>query len=308
MMSARLTAAMLILSAWFFAQAAWADCAVTGATPQGGEVVTCTGSDTDGYDGTGNRDTLTVAVGANVDRLAGGDTVNMNGGNDEVTVNGGSVNSDTDCFEGNDGADQLIMNSGTLTCDSDGIKGVGGADRIEFHGGSITVGADGLEGDAGDDVIIMTGGTITLQTGADSAIEADEDNDTVTLSGGTIDATNGANAVDAGSGNDVVEFSGDVTVVGVIDGDADTDTLRFSMQITQGDAVVINQQLAAANPASDSIMINGNTYTWINFESIDAAVGAPTRGPAIPVPVDGRWALLALLALLALVAARRLTA
>ena len=284
---------------------AYATCDATGETPEGGEVVVCTGSETMGYDDTAFRDTVDVPAGATVGNIVG-DTIEMTVGDDEVTINGGSVTSDADCIEGGDDADTIIINSGTMTCGSDGIRGQNGADRIEMHGGTITAtDGDGLEGDDGEDVIIMTGGSVVVMgIDASHGIEADDGNDTVTVSGGSISVSNAAfAAIDGGDEDDLVEIAGDVALVGTIDGGDDSDTLRFSMAIPGAQVAAVNAALESADPASGSITINGMDYIWVNFEAIEAAVSA---SEPLVVPTSPFWSLAALAGLLGLIGWRRL--
>ncbi|MCX7544333.1 hypothetical protein [Marinicella gelatinilytica] len=251
-------------------ETAQADCAVTGATGSGGEIVMCTGTDTDGYDGTLFIDDLTIPSGAVVSR-ASGDTINLSDGNDVVLISGGTVTSNSDPIETEDGDDYVTMTSGSLIGDSDGIRLNDGNDTIIITGGVITGnGDDGVEGDGGNDTIIISGAVIT---GSDAAIEAD-------------------------SGDDLVEIGDNTTINGMMDGGTDVDTLRFSMTVPPGDLASLQSALSAANPAADSIVINGENYQWVNFESIEDNL----RGAqATSVPSLQIWGLLMLMGLVLLV-------
>lgn len=297
---------LCFLSLATFPFSAYATCDVTGATVENGEVVVCTGIETNGYLGTDERDTVDVQLGATVG-LPSDKIIDMLLGNDEVTINGGTVTGLNDCVDGGEGDDVLVINSGICTStDGDGLRGAEDADRIEMHGGTMTVADDGLEGDDGNDVIIMTGGTLVV-TGTEEnnyGIGADQGEDTITVSGGsiTVPVTSGA-AIWAGDDDDQVELAGPVRLVGIVDGGDGTDTLRFSMRIPIAQVDAVNSALVAAAPASGSITINGLDYTWTNFESIEAAVGA---SPPASIPASPFWSLVVLSGLLGLSGLRRL--
>lgn len=252
-------------------QTAYADCAVTGATGSGGEIVMCTGADTDGYDGTINGDDLTIPAGATVSR-ASGDTVNLDDDDDVVLISGGSITSTVDAIEAGNGDDVITMTSGSVIGDSDGMRLGSGNDTLIITGGVVTgIDDQGIEGGSGNDYISISDAVIT----GDAAIKTD-------------------------SGDDVVEIGDNATINGIIDGGSDIDTLSFSIMVPTGDLAALQSALATANPASDSIVINGETYTWVEFETIEdnliAAAAAPTSVPSLQF-----WGILLLMGLVLLV-------
>lgn len=253
---------------WGVLQTAQADCAVTGTTGSGGEIVMCTGSDTDGYDGTPNGDDITVPVGATVDHPTS-DTIDLVGGDDVMLISGGTITSGSDAVETGSGNDTVTMTSGSVTGDSDGFR---------------------LQG--GDDSIIVTGGIITGT--ADQGIQTGPGNDYISISNATV---TGDGALEGESDNDIIELGDNAVVNGLIDGGSETDILRFSMAVAPGDLSSVQSALASANPASGSITINGLTYTWIDFESIEDNV----RGSAATsVPSLQFWGILLLIGLVLL--------
>jgi len=60
------------------------------------------------------------------------------------------------------------------------------------------------------------------------------------------------------------------------------------MTVPEGDLAAVQAAIAAAHPASDSLTINGETYTWQNFESLVDQVEVQSPGapeiPALGVP------------------------
>jgi len=248
----------------------YAACTTTGAaTGTGGDIVVCNASDTDGYTGTVNGDDITVPAGATVSNTGTNDTIVTNGGGDTITINGGSVTSGGKAIRAGSGSDTITINSGTVTADSHAIEGQGG-----------------------NDTIIVNGGNITSTTGR--AIRGLGGNDTITLNGGTI--TGVTTAINANAGDDIVTIGGNVVVNGIIDGGnggSNNDALVFTMAVPESQLNALQTALLAKNPANDSITINGLTYTWSNFEGIQADLIA-----IAPVPSLTMWSLLMLILLL----------
>lgn len=244
----------IVLGCFCLMPNALADCAVTGTTGSGGDIVVCSGNDADGYDGTPNGDDITVPAGATVDNPSS-DSINLEDGDDVMLISGGTITSGSDAVETGSGNDTVTMTSGSVTGDSDGFRLQGGDDSIVVSGGTVTAISDqGIQTGSGNDYISISNATIS----GDGALEGEGDDDTIELGSGAV-------------------------INGLIDGGAGTDILRFSMTVAPGDLSTIQSALATANPASDSITINGETYTWSNFETIEDNVrgAAPTSVPSL---------------------------
>lgn len=247
---------------------AFADCAVSGTTGSGGDIVVCSGTDADGYDGTPNGDDITVPAGATVDNPSS-DTIDLEGGDDVMLISGGTITSGSDAVETGDGNDTVTMTSGSVTGDSDGF-------RLQ----------------AGDDSITVTGGTVTATSG--QGIQTGSGNDYISISNATV---SGDPALEGEGDDDTIELGNGAVINGLIDGSAGTDTLRFSMSVAPGDLSSVQSALASANPASDSITINGQTYNWSNFETIEDNVrgSVPTSVPTLQF-----WGIMMLISLMLL--------
>lgn len=252
------------------AQTAYADCAVTGTTGSGGEIVMCTGTDADGYTGTAFGDDITVPAGATVDHPTS-DTIDLRDGDDVMLISGGTITSGEDAIEAGDGDDVIIMTSGSIIAASDGIRLQGGNDTLIITGGVVTgIANQGIEGGSGNDFISISNAVIS-----------------------------GDGAIEAGSGDDVVEIGNNVTINGLLDGGSGNDVLRFSMSVPPADLAALQSALAAADPAAGSIVINDETYTWANFEAIEANLQSAS---AVGVPSLQFWGMLLLIGVLLLVA------
>jgi hypothetical protein len=313
----------LLLSAAIFlplAQNAYADCAITGATGSGGEIVVCTGVDTDGYTGTGNGDDVSVTAGATVSVTAvNTDAINTANGADVVTVTGGSISSASgDGIEGGPNVDTITINSGSITADDRGIDSGGDADTIIINGGSIS-GDDGIVGNSGADSITMKEGSVT---GVSRGIDGGGDNDTIRIEGGSI--SGGIRAITGGSGNDRIILAGDSDIFLTVGGDplrapinadggsidGDEDILSFEMCVPAAELADLQAALRAADPDDGTIVINEKTYTWVKFETIEddnlTACSGPGPGGATAVPTMSIYGLMLTTLGLLLVATRRL--
>lgn len=169
----------------------------------------------------------------------------------------------------------IIITSGN---DARGIEEIGTGNVINngiiisLNGvGIYTV--DGTESD-----IVINNGSVT---GATAAIETGGGNDTVVNNG----TANGD--INLGDGDDTMIVRNEVN--GTMDGGAGTDTLIFELTIigTEHDLNTVAQQMADANPAGGTVIINGQRYTWTNFESLIELLSLIDVNPS-PCANDGR--------------------
>lgn len=241
------------------AQNAYADCAVTGALGSIGQIVECSGADTDGYLGTVRPDDVSVLADATVS-VDIGDAIDTSSSDDTITVNGGSIYAPDRGIDGGGGPDTITINDGSVS-GSAGIVGNTGDDRITINGGSVTAISTGIDGGSGDDTITINGGIISGD----------------------------GRAVRGGSDNDTVILAGDATITGLIQADGTAlvgtaDILRFAMTVPADDLAALQAALLAAVPAGGSIVINSYTYSWENFETIEdnlTVEGADADGDGI---------------------------
>ena len=65
----------------------------------------------------------------------------------------------------------------------------------------------------------------------------------------------------------------------------DNDTLTFAQEVPPEELAEITAAILAADPAGDTITINGKTYTWVNFEGLLAILReiAPELIPFVDV-------------------------
>ncbi len=246
-MKSRSLSLKLFLSTAIFlalAQNANADCAVTGTPGSTGQVIECSGADTNGYLGTAYPDDVSVVADATVS-IDIGDAIDTNSAADTITVNGGSIYAPARGIDGGGGPDTITINDGSVS-GSAGIVGNTGDDSITINGGSVTATSTAIDGISGDDTITINGGIIS---GAGRAVRGGGDNDTVIL---------------AGDSNITGLIQADGTALG-----GTADILRFAMTVPADDLAALQADLLAAVPAGGSIDINGYTYSWENFETIE---------------------------------------
>ncbi|MBI1276712.1 MAG: hypothetical protein GC179_01155 [Anaerolineaceae bacterium] len=216
------------------------------------------GAGNGGNDVVVNNGTVTVSI--------SGDYVTGLPGNDHITNNGttgdilGDETYDTTAKNGDD----VIVNNGTVTGT---LRGDGNA-TINLEGGS-----------GGNDTI-TNNGTIGKDIVADSGSSGVGGNDNITNNGSV-----GGN-IDAGGGNDTVTIGDGATVGGTIDGGAGTDVLKFNFNNpTEGAAAAAT--LAGMSPAGGTATFGGRTYTWTNFEQLQAIfAAAAVTGQPVTVSVS----------------------
>lgn len=174
---------------------------------------------------------------SNVDGDIGNDTIIVQTG---VTVN--QVNADA-------GIDIITVDGAAVTTVNAGADG----DTVTVQNGALVT---TINGAAGNDTI--TGQTGTTVTTIDSG-----DDDDILIIGGTVTGN-----VMSGNHDDTVNVQSTADGGGdnilPLDGGAGTDTLNIDFAV---DGAIMDL-LAAADPANDSITVNGETYTWLNFEFI----------------------------------------
>lgn len=308
---------------FLFSDFAMAQCQTTGSTPDGGDVVECSGVEPGPVELTQFADKVTIFPDADIGSPAATfDLISLNGGDNEVLVLGGSMQTDSsfsaDCidFEA-PGTHTIVVEDGLFEC-QEGItveSGTGTASLIAtVNGGMFNVTEEAINNSTGgDDVVLITGGTLIADEGT---IQLENGNDTVTITGGTLVHTGVTDEViDMGSGNDVISLSntlidGTITemdvaigagpdddkvilgngaeVIGIIDGthpglNPDSDTLIFDMEVPGNQIGSLCAEIAAQGDEGQ-ITINGLLYVWASFENVRCQL--KPQG-SLPIPTLG---------------------
>ena len=317
---------LLALSFAYTDQASAQGCVVTGATPDGGEVVNCSGTDTDGITTTNQGDEVTVEEDADISRT-GDNVIDTLEGDDVVRVNGGRIEGlgPTDvCVKMGEGNNEFHMTAGTLIGQEEGIDIIGlGRSKITIEGGTIDVtdgneeAIDGATGpdevyimggliigaDAaimtrqGNDIIIITGGRIVQTDSSDQTVDGGSDDDLISVSNAVVDGTLAQNneAINGDSGDDTVKLGTGAVILGKSSGGEDFDTLVFEMEVREEQIDSICSQILSLDPNAGSITINGLFYEWIEFEVIKCEI-KPVVGK--PIPTLSQWGLIAMVGLI----------
>jgi hypothetical protein len=241
-----------------------------------------------------------------VTNFAGGVVSWLNGDEDNDRVlNGGFVNADLNGGTGNDSVVNLggafvsqiygdagldtVVNGGFLNGtawggdDNDIVVNLGGAQATNISGdfgndsvfnGGYLVGL--LYGGFGNDTVVNAAYSYSagadLGDGNDQFINGGYLNGNITCGAGAdqvslVSPSYMAGSISCGSGNDTVYLLGG-TVIGLIDGGADSDAITFQFTYTGTPAQIaaIQAAFAVANPAGGTITIGAQTFTWTNFE------------------------------------------
>lgn len=233
-------------------------CVVTGATPDGGEVVNCSGTDTNGISTTNQADDVTIEKGSDISsQVNGGNVIDTLDGDDKVTMEGGTVSNDTIqnvCIELGPGNTEFEMHGGKLLCEhgvrntnpgsakmtftggeivavDEAIQGRNGGNEIYISGGKFFAGDGVVQTGSGEDKIVITGGLLRQTDNFDEVIESFQGNDMISVSHAIIDGTIADNrqAIDGNADDDMVRLGTGAVILGLITGGQGFDTLVFEM-------------------------------------------------------------------------------
>ena len=191
-------------------------------------------------------------AGGNTTTNSGDDTITNNGQVDTITGDG----TDSANNSGND----TITNNGTATNiygDSTYGDNNTGDDTIT-NTGSVRF---GIEGDGGKSKSNNTGNDTITNSGTAGYIEGQGGNDTITNSGTVI------TSIDAGSGDDQVNLTGQAQVGNTIDGGVGTDTLNFAMT-TSDQSQYNNAKTVIAAGGDGQFNWGAGIIQWVNFENL----------------------------------------
>jgi hypothetical protein len=196
-------------------------------------------------------------------------------------------------FDGDLGNDVMVQQAGVVTVNIDGdgavtndLRGLGdGGDDTITNYGTVTasIGGDWASGNGGDD-IIYNYGQVNVNIMGDEVL-GKGGNDTIT-NAGTV-----GNAIHGEDGDDTIILTdganGGEDHILMLNGGPGTDVLVFSFS----DAAVrqqIEAALAGQTPASGSISVGGQTYTWTDFEEVRNEA-ASASGNRIKTSGSMRW-------------------
>lgn len=236
------------------------------------------GNDT--INGSDGQDLLSGEVGNDsIFGGAGNDTIN--GGDDDDTVTGQAGN---DVVNGDNGNDQVLGGAG-----NDSVSGNAGNDLVNGEAGTDTV-----NGNDGDDTLFGGNGNDVLRGDGTATSQNAAGNDQLNGQGGndTLFGGGGADNMDGGAGNDTVDSSDPlpeatplaISVSGgsVVEGDAGTSTLNFTLTLSQASFLPISVNVATAD---GSATVANSDYTAVN-QTVTFAPGQTTATVAVSVPSD----------------------
>jgi len=175
-----------------------------------------------------------------------------------------------------------VTNNGQVNGNSsDGID-VEGSAAVTNNGEVNNNGSEGVDIEQGS---LVNNGQINGNNGGGLQVEFDGNlNDSFANNeGAEVVGTDGTVAIDMMGGNDQVTLHVKSTVVGTVDGGADFDTLTFQYESTSEDELAdFAALIASLNPAGGTLSFGGRTFTWVNFEDLQALLTL-----IILEPVDG---------------------
>ncbi len=263
---------LLFISRGNWVRSARAQCAPNG--DNNANAIVCDSTDTNGIDGQGGDDQITVTDNAGIISNPAGDAIQGGADNDKIDVDSATVTGGTngDGIDGGDGDDEIsVYGSSTVTggANGNGINGGTGTDSVFVGGGTqIVCGLNSEAIDTGDDddeVDVTDTAQIVCSVG--TGILTGEGFDQVTVTGnGVVDG--GDAGMDTGIGNDKIIVNGNASVsgdVGIITGD--------------GNDTVLVANTADVTGATDGIS-TGNGDDTVTATG-DASISAGTNDNAI---------------------------
>ncbi len=241
--------------------------------------------------GAGGNDTITNngSVGTIYGEEAAGTVTSS--GNDNITNNGSVANDIIADDNATAGGNDTVVNNGTVG----GTIDAGGGDDTVTNSSTGTVGNNVNAGN-GNDIVTNNGsvnGTIDAGNGNNNVTNGGKVGTNIVSGNGTDTITNNGNVtgtIDAGDGSDTVTIGDGATVGGVISGgsalDTGTDTLQFKFDDPAAGAAAA-AVLAGKSPAGGTATFGGHTYTWSNFEQLQAIfTAAAAAGQPVSVSVN----------------------
>ncbi len=288
---------LIIVSGGLLVAYAAGDC---DGTPLVNDVINCTTSPVmpdNQIDGDTGDDNIIQGAGVtttyiDADGLATGpdDAGAGPGGNDTIVNNGTvTISISADYSTGKPGNDSITNNgsSGALLGDETTDINAQNGDDVIVNNGTVVnsvygdaIPGDVLQGAAGGNDTITNNGTIGKDIVADAGATNVGGNDTITNNSVV------SGSIDAGGGNDQVTIGDGATVGGTIDGGAGTDTLKFIFN-NPADGAAAAAILAGKVASGGTATFGGHTYTWTNFEQLQAIfTAAAAAGQPVTVSVS----------------------
>ena len=237
------------------------------------------GAGNDTINGSDGRDSLLGEAGTD-SILGGADIDTISGGDDNDLVSGQAGN---DVVSGDNGDDQVLGGAG-----NDSVSGNVGNDLLNGEAGNDTV-----NGNEGDDTLFGGNGDDILRGDGTGSVENAAGNDRLNGQGGndTLLGGGGADNFDGGAGNDTVDSSDPlpeappltVSVVGgtVVEGNAGTSTLTFTLSLSQASFLPISVNVTTADGSATA----GSDYTAVT-QTVTFGAGQTTATVSIVVSTD----------------------
>ena len=222
------------------------------------------------------------------------DTAN---GDDEINVTSASVRAQKRAIDTGNGDDVVNVNLSLINSIDENIMTGNDDDTVNVIGSDLESTEENAISTGNDNDKVNVDNSI-LTSPDDDAIDTGNDNDMLTITDSII--TGGSGPFDfgirLGNDNDMLTLNNGVTIIGGIQCGNDIDTIVFAMEVPLGSLERQSLIIAQAEPAGDTIEINGLTYTWENCELLVNDL----KGVSVvrPIPTLSEWGLVAMAGLI----------
>lgn len=240
---------------------------------------------------------IDVTAGAEID-VDSGNCLNLSDNGDEVNITDAVLSCENHCVDPRGGPDTVNINGGMMTCDNRCVTTGGGPDTVNVDGTVFNCDGRGINTSFNEDIVNIR--NVVINSGPGTSIRTGGDNDVVNVFASVLNSFNPNGVIRTEAGNDMVELGTGAAVNGLIDCGTAFDTIIFEMDVPEDQLIVLTNEIIFANPAGDSIEINGLTYEWINCELLVPELNGVPIEPR-PIPTLSQWGLIATAGVLGLV-------
>ena len=243
---------------------------------------------------------ITLLPGSGINTTAAGtEAIDTGNGNNRVTLNQAeAIALDDVGISLGDGDDTVEINDSTVRCDENCVDTFGGMDVINVRRSTIdSADNNGISTQDGDKVVhVVDSQVLAPGSGNNIGINFGSGNDMLTVANslvlGNADGADPNRAIVFGAGDDTLKLETRARIIDLILCGDDFDTIIFTMDVPEEALPLFSSEIANANPAGDTIVIDGLTYTWEDCELLVNQLNGVRK--VRPIPTLSEWGIIAM--------------